>query len=92
MNDAVEIQLDPDDSVAQNLFSKLQAASGKSLNLDVSELKSISAQVLQVLLSAQQTWVSNDLDFQIVGLSDAGREHITTLGLSPNHFDIGGTE
>lgn len=67
-------------STVAGVVESLQALRGKALELDASAVQQISAPGLQVLLSAQKTWVEDGQALSLTGATDAMQEQLLLLG------------
>jgi len=67
---------------ASPLAATLLSARGKSVTLDASQVASVGAQCLQVILSAKLTWRRDGSPFAIVDASEAFLVSLAEAGLT----------
>lgn len=68
---------------ATGLHVDLQAARGRDLTLDASEVRRLGGQCLQLLLAAEAAWEADGLSLQIASPSDALTEALGLFGATP---------
>jgi chemotaxis protein CheX len=76
-----------DVAAAQPLATEVLGARGRPLTVDASRVERLGAQCAQVLLAAQGTWNSDDVQLALVEPSPAFVEALKILGLSES-FDL----
>ncbi len=65
---------------AGSLLGDLMGARGHDLDVDASSVRRLTAQCLQVLLSAQGTWAADGRAFRISTLSSEFRDAVALMG------------
>lgn len=79
-----------DSAAAPELADSLRALCGSALEIDASQVRSVGAQSLQVLLSAAVFWREEGVPLSIVSPSVDFEEALRLLGLSLEQFTAGG--
>ncbi|HEY5236861.1 MAG TPA: STAS domain-containing protein [Rhizomicrobium sp.] len=69
-----------DRKAARRLASDLLAAKGKPVTLDASHVQRVGGQCLQVMLSAQRSWMADDLPFVVTRPSPLFSQCMRQLG------------
>lgn len=92
MSDTHAVTLEPalDAAAAPDLADRLRALRGRALELDASQVKSVGAQSVQVLLSAAVSWKAEGKDFRVISPSADFEEALRLLGLTVDTLTAGG--
>ena len=69
------------------LTAFLGGARSVAVEIDCSKVAAMPSRCLQLLLSAEQQWRSEELGFAVVNINDSCRKSLTLLGLEPNRFE-----
>ncbi len=68
------------------LVNFLRGAQTNAVEIDCSNVKVMPSRGLQLLLSAEQQWRSEELGFAVTNINEACRKSLTLLGLEPTRF------
>ncbi|EBA14686.1 hypothetical protein RSK20926_01627 [Roseobacter sp. SK209-2-6] len=69
------------------LIAFLHGARSAAVEIDCSTVAAMPSRCLQLLLSAEQQWRSEELEFSVTKISESCRKSLTLLGLEPNRFE-----
>jgi len=69
------------------LIGFLRGARSAAVEIDCSTVTAMPSRCLQLLLSAEQQWRSEELEFAVTNISESCRKSLTLLGLEPNRFE-----
>lgn len=69
------------------LIAFLRGARASAVEVDCSGVTAMPSRCLQLLLSAEQQWRSEELGFTVKGISESCRKSLTLLGLESNRFE-----
>jgi chemotaxis protein CheX len=69
------------------LTAFLRGARSAAVEIDCSNVAAMPSRCLQMLLSAEQQWRSEELGFAVTHINDSCRKSLTLLGLEPNRFE-----
>ncbi len=67
---------------AYQLMEQIKAAEGAPLELEMSAVRHVGAQALQILLATKAAWVAADLSFEISNPSADFRQGVLALGVN----------
>ncbi len=67
---------------AMPLASAILAQRGNPLALDLSQVRRLGGQCLQILLSAKHTWIADELSLEFINLSQEFTEALEGFGIS----------
>ena len=70
-----------------SLIAFLGGARSATVEIDCSNVAAMPSRCLQLLLSAEQQWRSEELGFAVTQINDSCRKSLTLLGLEPNRFE-----
>ncbi|WP_282091537.1 STAS domain-containing protein [Epibacterium ulvae] len=68
------------------LIDFLRGAQSKAVEIDCSNTKVMPSRCLQLLLSAEQQWRSEEVGFAVTNINETCRKSLTMLGLEPTRF------
>ncbi|MCD9149630.1 STAS domain-containing protein [Pseudophaeobacter flagellatus] len=69
------------------LATFLGEARTAAVEIDCSNVAAMPSRCLQLLLSAEQQWRSEELGFAVTHITESCRNSLTLLGLEPNRFE-----
>ncbi len=69
------------------LIAFLSSARSSAVEIDCSTVAAMPSRCLQLLLSAEQQWRSEELGFAVTHINETCRKSLTLLGLEPNRFE-----
>lgn len=82
----VEIKLPSATGALGEAMQALENAMQQPVDLDLSEIKAMTSLQLQLVLSAQKQWQSEEIPFRVLNISEDCRASLDLLGLDSNHF------
>lgn len=69
------------------LIAFLRDARTSAVEIDCAKVMAMPSRCLQLLLSAEQQWRSEELGFAVTNISESCRKSLSLLGLESNRFE-----
>jgi len=88
-NTAVSLPSKLNSAAAADILASVKGQQGNPLCLDASQVTTVGAQCLQILVAAQRFWQAAEQKFEIINLSEAVRDNLPVYGLTADQIGAG---
>lgn len=88
-NSAVPLPAKLNSAAAEDVLAAVKAQQGNPICLDASQVMTVGAQCLQILVAAQRFWQTAGKKFEIINLSEAVRDNLSVYGLTADQIGAG---